>query len=503
MTPRRSAANRASLRDSRATFVTILVVASLLMLASANPRLSLACILVFAWIWSGALASPFRTALAAYLSLQWCQVAFPVGLANLYGASLDTPQSLALEPSSAALAILPTTPGATLFGLGAIGAISLGFRLVPGTSRPFDGVDVHFRPAALLGTYSLFLTVDLFVAPSFQFGSLGQAILVLGELRYVPAALLLYQWILTRRGGGLCALLVLLEVLIGFAGYFSQFKQIFIILATVLLSLVPYAWRRVFPVLCGAIATVLLLGAAWTAVKTDYRSALSQGRAEQVVAIGVGDRIGTLRELMGQQSRESLGTSMIVLANRIGYTTYLAFAMQRTPGVQPHADGALWSMAVQNVLAPRFLFPSKPPLVPDSETTMRYTGQTIAGTAQGTSISMGYAADAYVDFGTIGGLFLCFALGACYGLMTAIIAGRAGGPATFVAVACVIVMLMPVGQFEMSSVKLLGGIIWSFLGALIFMKLIWPATTTRLVDRRRRPARRRPEERVGVSKLWA
>jgi hypothetical protein len=481
-----------SSRESRRAFVTAMLVATALSIFSANPFLSVACVLGFAAIWHGALKSPFRITLATYLSIQWCQVTMLVWLGNIYGVSLAEPQLLSLEPSQTTVSIHATSVKATLYGLAAIAAIAVGFRLVPGASRPISSTEMRFRPAALLGGYLVLLIADIVLLPSLGATTLSQGLFILGDLRMVFASLLVFQWVLKKEAAPLVALIILLEVVIGFGGYFSQFKQIFIVLLLVLLSLAPIAWRRVYPILALVVVAVLALGVVWTAVKADYRTALSEGRREQIVSLTVGNRIATLQDLIGNQSSADLGSSTMILASRIAYTSYLALALQRTPEIQPHTGGALWGAALENVLAPRFLFPGKPPLVPDSDTTARYTGEQVAGAREGTSISMGYAADAYVDFGIFGGLFVSLLLGILYGAMTAFIASRMDQASYFVAVACTVAMLASVAQFEISSVKLLGGIIWAFVGAAAFAKLFWPAARSALLARdatARRPRR--------------
>ena len=66
----------------------------------------------------------------------------------------------------------------------------------------------------------------------------------------------------------------------------------------------------------------------------------------------------------------------------------------------PHENGALWLDAITRPFMPRLFFPSKT-AINDSERTNYYTGLAVAGAEEGTSISLGYVAESYIDFGAI------------------------------------------------------------------------------------------------------
>jgi hypothetical protein len=161
---------------------------------------------------------------------------------------------------------------------------------------------------------------------------------------------------------------------------------------------------------------------------------------------------------------------------RVSYVNFLALCIINVPSQVPHEDGALWLEAVQHVMMPRFLFPSKAALY-DSERTTMYTGQQVAGVAESTSIGMGYVAESYVDFGPFLMFAPIFALGAFYGLIYRWFAIRSRLPLAGTAIATAILVF---GGYtiETSCAKLLGG----NLSASLIFGVVYLAGGTQLMS---------------------
>ena len=66
----------------------------------------------------------------------------------------------------------------------------------------------------------------------------------------------------------------------------------------------------------------------------------------------------------------------------MAYTSFFAMALQHVPTVVPHEQGALWWGNLMHILQPRMFFPDKP-MIEDSELTIKYTGEMVAGLEQG------------------------------------------------------------------------------------------------------------------------
>jgi hypothetical protein len=160
----------------------------------------------------------------------------------------------------------------------------------------------------------------------------------------------------------------------------------------------------------GAVIVIILipLFLSWNVIKGDYRQFLSQGQRVQTVTVSreaAYTKLGEqFRALKWEQYR--LATSMTLY--RMQYIYHFALAMERVPAITPYQNGQVWMANVMNVLKPRLLFPDKG-IYDASVKASKFTGKNFAGTRQGAAFSLGYFADAYVDFGPVG-MFIPIAL---------------------------------------------------------------------------------------------
>ena len=94
----------------------------------------------------------------------------------------------------------------------------------------------------------------------------------------------------------------------------------------------------------------------------------------------------------------SFGNATQGMLDRLSYVDFFAVVLETVPSQLPHENGALWLDAITRPFMPRLFFPSKT-VIDDSERTNYYTGLGVAGAEEGTSISLGYVAESYIDFG--------------------------------------------------------------------------------------------------------
>jgi hypothetical protein len=152
----------------------------------------------------------------------------------------------------------------------------------------------------------------------------------------------------------------------------------------------------------------------WTAVKLDYRQFVSGGETAQIVTVAYRDRITRLAQMVGQLDGSDLADASESMLLRISYVDLFGVVLDRVPAALPHEDGALWRDAVTRPFMPRIFFPAKS-TIEDSERTVYYTGIYLAGAEQGTSISIGYMGDSYIDFGAAGMMIPLFGFGLMLG----------------------------------------------------------------------------------------
>lgn len=160
------------------------------------------------------------------------------------------------------------------------------------------------------------------------------------------------------------------------------------------------------------------------------------------------------------------------LIRRIMYFNFFGVVLDRVPNILPYEGGQLWGDAVLRCFMPRLIFPQKS-AVNDSTLTNRYTGLRVAGDQQGTSISMGYMAEAYIDFGPILMFVPIAMLGLFLGYFYRWLIVRPGAEAVLGA-ALAHFALMPASSLETSVLKLVPALVLSIIPCLVVLKSLGP-----------------------------
>ena len=280
-----------------------------------------------------------------------------------------------------------------------------------------------------------------------------------------------------------------LELLLSFGGFFSSFKMVFFY---ALFGLVASINRPMRLLGVGVIFSFLLAVStlAWTAIKDDYRDFLNQGSGQQVVLVSYGDSIRELGRQVTSLNGNDLAAAAEAGVRRLMYFEFFGVAADRVPATIPHAGGEIWGESISSPFMPRMLFPDKRE-VHDSELTNRYTGLGLATHDQGTSISMGYMAEAFIDFGPIFMFVPLAALGLAVGLFYRWLLSQPGF-VTVVGAAMAPAALMPAHLLETSVLKMVPSLVLSFLACFVILKVFVPLvlgvpdSATRAKPQRRR-----------------
>jgi hypothetical protein len=303
--------------------------------------------------------------------------------------------------------------------------------------------------------------------------SVAQLVLATTTVKWVVLYLLAYSTLHTGRNPGLLVTAAALEFISGFFGFFSAFKGILFLLLVVTLAS-RYLWnaRRVVTLIV-TLALLIVASIVWSAIKVEYREFLNKGSGQQVVAVPVSERLAKLQELVSGLSEESVFEGIDAVLNRISYINYFALSLMNVPDNIPHQQGALWVGSIKHVFMPRLFFPNKG-VINDSERTVEFTGVHVAGVEQGTSISIGYIGESYIDFGRFGMFAPIFLLGLLYGGIFRFFARQSRY--RVVGFACgTAVLLFSAYNFETSNIKLLGGLVTSVLVMAVLLKVAEPA----------------------------
>lgn len=263
-----------------------------------------------------------------------------------------------------------------------------------------------------------------------------------------------------------------IEFISSIGGYFSNFKDVFLFS---IFSIVAANVRFRFPtIFLGITLTVFMmgLGILWTAVKSDYRDFVSGGSGKQIVLVDYQQRILELNRLIDNVNHEALSEATDDFISRLIYHKFFGFAVEKVPQTLPYSGGGIWGEAITRSFIPRVLFPDKR-VINDSDLTNRYTGLGVSNAAQGTSISLGYMAEAYIDFGPIVMFIPIGALGAAIGLFYRWLLRRRGMMAVAGA-ALAPFALMPAHLAETSILKMIPALALTFVACFVVLNFLAP-----------------------------
>lgn len=209
--------------------------------------------------------------------------------------------------------------------------------------------------------------------------------------------------------------ILICEIIFSFTGYFSSFKDFFIV-AIVLYVFVKRTYTYVNYALFGLLIVLLFnLMIVWQYVKPEYRKYLSGGERAQIVIVSKVDALQKLYELTSNTGNLKYEDGITNLLDRLTYIDIFSASTSYVPLNRPHEHGRLWLDAVKRIFMPRILFPEKA-VIDDTEKTITYTGVGFAGASSGTSVSLGYVTESYIDFGFPGMLIPLLLWGIVIGL---------------------------------------------------------------------------------------
>jgi hypothetical protein len=305
-----------------------------------------------------------------------------------------------------------------------------------------------------------------------SFGGLDIPLTILLEFRHVLLMVLWYETI--RQGASRRYLwLSLAWVFVPSLGsYFSDFKTPLILLFLVSLQFwrpwEPKAWKwsiGAWTRSIGMMVAALFLMLVWQAsVKKEARRIYDEGLVN-----GRLDRAELFVKQVAAAVPEVINDpqpSIEILISRLSYIGFFSRVLEYVPAVEPHADGELLRMAMTNAFMPRLVFPSKPVLPSDSYYTRRFTGIMVA--EEGTSISIGYMAEFYADWGLVGMFLSILGYGCLIGACMEIVR-RFVQPSILVN-PFLIMLMMTVYQFEHQFIKTFAALISTTVAALLIQR---------------------------------
>jgi len=306
---------------------------------------------------------------------------------------------------------------AALLCLGGLMFLAMGIRVISGRQDPRVAVRIAEQARSIsirrmFGIWCIAFIIALIAKEvSIRSGGLRQFILPFASLGMIALSLLTYKVISEGKGSVLLGCAVMAELVVQLLGFFSSFKLVFFVLMMGSVA----GMRRITArhVFLGAslflILVFLLVG--YTSIKMEYRTLLQGGNNNlQGIAISRNAQVSGLISLVSGITWRNFDEGAHEMLSRIDYTHYFSKVQEQVPDHIPHENGRLWREAIMFVAMPRILFPNKP-IVDDSKKTNTYIIEKVAGMDRGTTVSLGYICETFIDFGRIGMMFVMFLLG--------------------------------------------------------------------------------------------
>ena len=364
---------------------------------------------------------------------------------------------------------------ATVLSLLGLMALALGMRLGVGPWRQKDGVLARSSASCVAPQYwfrlyaGAFLVSILAQSVSIMIPGLSQPLLAFASLKWAFFWILAYATFSQPGTNRLYWLFAFaLEMILGIGGYFADFRTP---LAFTLLAAAAAGVRlsiRNYLALMSLVAVALTLAIVWSAVKVEYRSFVSGGEREQIVTEGYTERMRKLADLVSQMDGSDLADGLDSLLKRVTYVEFFGVVLNKVPKRLPHEGGALWWDAISRPFMPRIFFPEKAN-IDDTERTIQYVDMDRAAIGWGTSISLGYMAESYIDFGTFGMMLPIFSfgllLGGFYRWMIRL------DPSRLLGMSLATATIFGASFLESSITKMIGGLVVAMLASWAVLRI--------------------------------
>lgn len=400
--------------------------------------------------------------------VQWLQAAIGLFYGNLRGQTIGL---LADVEGNHQMAVFLLLTGLLV--------LALSIRLSVGP--PIRGLLQHVQAFAAARPLNFWLRVFigawvfsvLCASASLTSGGLRQVFLSLANIKWVAFMLLTFATFAIPNRPKLPWLIVFgFQFALSIGGFFSNFKDVFFYaLIGLIASNVRFRFRVVLPI--ALLASVLLfLGLVWSAIKGEYRNFVNRGSGQQVVLVSYFERISEIGSLVSNLRAQDLPIAADQMMKRLMYFQFFGVVLDRVPNALPYTEGQIWGDAVLRPFMPRLLFPKKS-AVNDSDLTNQYTGLRLATASQGTSISMGYMTEAFIDFGPIFMFLPIAGFGLFLGIFYRWLLSRPG-LGTALGAALAPFAFMPALFSEISSLKLIPAIALSAISCWLVLNFLAP-----------------------------
>lgn len=299
-----------------------------------------------------------------------------------------------------------------------------------------------------------------------------QFIITIVNLKWMFFLLFGFQSIIKKRRRKEFFFFNVLEFVLGLYSFFSDFKIVIFFTGLLFLTMLTMINIKKLIIFFGMAISIFSGATLWTTIKGEYRQFLNKGELSQNVSVSQNEAFTKLYELANTKGQQVLTSSTAKFLDRLQGTYLLSKTIDRVPDVIPYQNGANWGETFAFVFTPRLFNPNKPQLDASIKVS-KYTGTQYAGLSQGTSFSLGYFADCYIDFGMYGMFLILFVIGLLYGITYFYFLRKSSSNFIFnYSVVCALYMRF--FAFEMDNIFFIGGLFTDLLMYLLLAQFFFP-----------------------------
>lgn len=330
--------------------------------------------------------------LALALTFQWVQINLAIYVYALTGFRVPEMDNCDYRPF-------------VLISLGCLVALIIGLRIgiriarrEKNLSPDHEFLEVFtWRDLPVIYVGSIFFA-GILHGIAWQIPQLTQPMLSLGMIRYGLLFLVFRKLLQTPRRALWIPFILAVEIVLGFTGFFADFREAQIMAVLALLEKFNPRQFLHWAYIAVLALVITVSGLLWTGIKNTFRQEFNAGLSAESQDVRA-ERAAELASEWFSREVDDNTADMSAMVSRLWAVYYPSLAYSRVPADVPHEDGAIEWAAIQHILTPRLIFPEKEEMVSDSEKVRKYSGEQVAGEEQGVSIAFGYVGESYVDFG--------------------------------------------------------------------------------------------------------
>lgn len=191
---------------------------------------------------------------------------------------------------------------------------------------------------------------------------------------------------------------VSIDFILSLTSFFSDFKTYFFLLIIIFLTITPRLKSSTYVKIILSITGLIVFMSFWSYTKSSYREYLNQGTGMQEVNVSTTQALLYMFQRAQGFDLKAIGVGSEIFLSRLQYMQRYAEVYRNVPEIIPHQGGKELEESITFLLVPRFLNPDKGTKDASAKTAY-YTRRNFHRASQGTSISMGYFCDLFIDFG--------------------------------------------------------------------------------------------------------